>query len=133
MEKIQARSRLKPKKEPTYKKYLQYIFCLFVALIAYFLIYLLIKNVYPTQIQNFILKNSYSPLILLAFVANFFLFTFILLNKKYGLIIAFIINLIFYFRLNQINFDLAGLLIIFLISTGLVLLVFPPRLFYNKS
>jgi len=133
MEKNQARSRLKPKKDSLLKRYLHYVFCLLIALFAYFLIYLLLTKVYPNQIQNFIFKNSYLPLFLLISIANFFFFTFLLLNKKHGFIIAFIINLILYFRISHIYFNAASFLVIFLISLGLILLAFPPRLFYNKT
>lgn len=132
MEKNQARSRLKPKKEFFLKKHLRYIFSLFVALIAYFLLYLLISKVYPSQIQNFLFKNSYLPFFLLTFIANFFFFTFLLLNKNLGLIIAFFINLVLYFKVLSIEFDFLSLLIIFLIVTALISLAFLPRLFYNR-
>lgn len=132
MEKNQARSRLKPKKEPLFKKYLHYIFSLLIALFFYLLIYLLLTNIYPSQIQNFIFNNSYLPLFLLISIANFFFFTFLLLNKKHGFIIAFIIDLILYFRISHIYFNAASFLVIFFISLGLILLAFPPRLFYNR-
>ncbi len=124
MEKNQARSRLKPKKESLLKKYLHYIFCLLIALFVYFLLYLLLSKVYPSQIQNFLFKNSYLPFLLLVFIANFFLFTFLSLNKRFGLIIAFLINLIIYFRISDINFDLLSCLTILLIILVLVVFVF---------
>ena len=132
MEKNQARSRLKPKKPAFYKKYLHYIFSLFIALFLYFFLYLLLNKVYPSQIQNFILKNSYLPFFLLMLAANFFLFTFIFLNKKIGFIIAFAINLILYFKISHIYFNFSSCLIIFIITLILTLLAFPPRLSYNK-
>jgi hypothetical protein len=124
MEKNQARSRLKPKKESLLKKYLHYIFCLLIALFAYFLLYLLLSKVYPSQIQNFLFKNSYLPFLLLVFIANFFIFTFLSLNKRFGLIIAFLINFIIYFRISDINFDLISCLTILLIILVLFVLVF---------
>lgn len=124
MEKNQARSRLKPKKDFFLKKHLHYILSLFIALIAYFLLYLLISKIYPSQIQNFIFKNSYLPFFLLTFIANFFLFTFLLLNKNLGLIIAFFINLMLYFKIVNISFDLLSFLTILLITSALVCLTF---------
>lgn len=124
MDKNQARSRLKPKKEPFFKKYLSYIYCLLISLLGYFLLYLLISKVYPAQIQNFLFKNSYLPFFLLLFLANFFFFTFIFLNKKIGIIVAFLINLLLYFRINNINFDLLSFLIVILIITVLSSLIF---------
>lgn len=124
MDKNQARSRLKPKKEPFFKKYLNYIYCLLISLIAYFVLYLLISKVYPSQIQNFLFKNSYLPFFLNLFIANFLFFTFIFLNKKIGLIIAFFINLIFYFKINNFNFDLISCLFILLITAIFIFLIF---------
>ncbi len=114
------------------KKYWHYIFCLFIAIFCYFLLYLLLSKVYPNQIQNFIFKNSFLPLFSLLFIANFFLFTFFFLNKKIGFIFAFIINLILYFKISHIYFNFAAILAIALLGLILTLLAFPPRLSYNK-
>lgn len=124
MDKNQARSRLKPKKSPFFKKYLSYVYCLLIAVVAYSTLYLLINKVYPSQIQNFLFKNSYLPFFLNLFVANFLFFTFVFLNKKIGLIIAFFINLIFYFKINNIHFDLISCLFILLITIVFILLIF---------
>lgn len=124
MDKNQARSRLKPKKAPFFKKYLNYVYCLLVSFFGYFLLYLLVSKIYPAQIQHFLFKNSYLPFFLILFLANFFLFTFIFLNKKIGLISAFLINLLLYLKISNINFDLMSFLIIILISIILTLLIF---------
>lgn len=124
MDQNQARSRLKPKKAPFFKKYLSYIYCLLISLMGYFLFYLLISKVYPTQIQNFIFKNSYLPFFLLLFIANFFFFAFLFLNKKIGVIIAFLINLLLYFKINDLSFDWLSFLVIILIIIVLSTLIF---------
>lgn len=118
MDKIQARL----------KKYWHYAFCLVVAILSYFLLYLLLNKVYPGQIQNFLWPNSYLPFFITLFVGNFFLITFIFLDKKIGLTLAFMINLTFYFRINHIIFNLLAWLIILLISTTLFLLVYLPTI-----
>lgn len=134
----QARSRrkhieVKKKADLSFlKKHWHYVFCLFIAIFCYFMLYLLISKVYPGQIQNFIFKNSYLPLFVLLFIANFFLFTFFFLNKKIGFIFAFIINLILYFKISHIYFNFATIMAIASIGSILTLLAFPPRLFYNK-
>jgi len=124
MDKNQARSRLKPKKAPFFKKYLNHIHCLLISIVGYFLLYLLISKIYPAQIQNFLFKNSYLPFFLILFLANFFLFTFMFLNKKIGLINAFLVNLLLYFKINDLSFDIMSYLTIILIITILVLLIF---------
>jgi len=124
MDKNQARSRLKPKKPPFFKKYLSYIYCLLISLVGYFLLYLLVSKIYPNQIQNFIFKNSYLPFFLLLFLANFFFFTFLFLNKKIGLIIAFLINLLLYFKISDISFDFMSALIVIITTATLAFLTF---------
>ena len=124
MDKNQARSRLKPKKEPFFKKYLAYVYCLLIAIVAYFALYILVSKVYPSQVQNFLFKNSYLPFFLNLFVANFLFFTFVFLNKKIGLIFAFFINLIIYFKINNIYFDLISYLFILLTTGVLIFLIF---------
>ncbi len=124
MDQNQARSRLKPKKAPFFKKYLSYIYCLLISLVGYFLLYLLISKIYPNQIQNFIFKNSYLPFFLILFLANFFFFTFLFLNKKIGVVIAFFINLLLYFKINEISFDSASVLTVIIATATLVCLTF---------
>lgn len=122
----QARSRLKknqPKEFP-FKKHLQYGFSLLIAILLYLALYFLMSKVYPSQIQNFIFKNSYLPFFLLLFVADFFFFTFLFLNKNIGLLIAFAINLILYFKTSQIAFSFSSLLVILLLIAVLGALLF---------
>ncbi len=128
MDQNQARSRLKPKKPPFFKKYLSYIYCLLISLVGYFLFYLLVSKIYPNQIQNFIFKNSYLPFFLLLFLANFFFFTFLFLNKKIGLIIAFLINLLLHFKISDISFDLASVLTVIFATAVLACLTFSREL-----
>ena len=128
MDKNQARSRLKPKKPPFFKKYLNYIYFLLLAILMYFLLYLLVSRVYPNQVQNFIFKNSYLPFFSILFIANFFLFAFVFLNKKIGIIVSFLINLLFYFKINDINFNLSSILIIIFITCVLTSLTFLTEL-----
>lgn len=124
MDHNQARSRLKPKNPPFFKKYLNYTYCLLLALLMYFLLYLLISKIYPNQIQNFLFKNSYLPFFSILFLANFFFFTFVFLDKKIGIIISFLINLLFYFKINDINLDLISVVTIILTISTLTFLTF---------
>jgi ABC-type polysaccharide transport system permease subunit len=134
MEKNQARSRLRPKKATLWQRYVHYIFCLLLALGAYLALYLFLNKFYPSQVQNFLFKNSYLPFFLLTFLANFFLFTFLLLDKSFGFVIAFFINLILYFRISDIYFDLSCFLTIFLITLALSSLIFFEKIKQvNKS
>ncbi|GEM_PF-5309680 len=124
MEQNYARSRKKPSKEPFFKKYLHYVFCLIIALIAYLSIYILIKNVYPSQIQNFLFTNSYLPFFVLLFIANFFLITFLSLNSRLGFLGAFSLNCLFYLKINQIKFDFLSLSFVLISTLLLASLVF---------
>ena len=128
MEQNQARSRLKPKKVPFFKKYLHFMPCFLLALGTYFLLYLLIRKIYPTQIQNFVIKNSYFPFFALLFVANFFFFTFLFLNQKIGLLLALFINLILYFRLNQFVFNGPNFLSLSLLTVIFALLIWSEKI-----
>ncbi len=133
MEKSQARSRLKSKKEPYFQKYLHFVHCFFIALLTYFLLYLLLSKIYPHQIQNFIFTNSYLPFFLLLFLANFFLFTFLFLNKKIGLSIAFSINLLLYCKINHLLFNWSNVLIIALLIFSFLLLIWLEKIIKPKQ
>lgn len=127
MEQNYARSRRKPVKDPFFKKHLRYILCLIIALITYLSIYLLLKNIYPSQIQNVLFTNSYLPFFTLLFLANFFLLTFLSLNSRIGVLGAFLINSFFYLKINQIKFDLLSLS--FLVIGAIIL---ASLLFFDK-
>lgn len=89
---------------PLLKKYLSHLPTLFLSLLFYYLMWLLMHHVYPSQIQNFIITNAYLPLALLFFLANFFLASFLLLSTKKGLIISLILVFALEFHLQKITF-----------------------------
>lgn len=133
---IVASSRLKKKKIETekfkiisqklkLKEHLQFGTVLILSLISFYALYLLCQNFYPEQIQNFIIKNSYLPFFILFFLGSFFLFTFIFLNKKIGLLISFIISFSFYLKFIHVQLNLITILVVLVFSGSLAALLFP--------
>ena len=124
---IQARSRLKnktaigtattnngvspkiAKKQAPFKKQLdqrsKYWPLLLLSALTYFGIFLLLRYVYPSSIQNCLFANSYLPLQIMFFLGNFFSLTFISLNKKIGLSAASFFSVILFLHLQQVHLD----------------------------
>lgn len=86
------------------KKYLSHLATLILAIFFYYLIWLLMHQVYPAQIKNFIIINAYLPLALLFFLANFFAFSFLLLSSKKGFVLSLLLTLFLEIYLQKIWF-----------------------------
>lgn len=144
MEKIKARSRLrqdttsltpprqtltvvkKPKfsqAHPRLVAYWHYIICLVIACLAYYGLFLLLNKVYPSQIQHFLWTNSYLPFFILLFLGNFFLLTFLFLDKKIGFYLSLWLNLAVYLKISQVEFDFYGISFLGLTAVALFLLI----------
>lgn len=108
-----------------FKEHLQYGLVLILSLISFYILYLLCQNFYPKQIQNFIIKNSYLPFFILFFLGNFFLFTFIFLNKKIGLLISFIVSFSLYLKFITVQLNLITFLVVLVFTIILAALLFP--------
>jgi hypothetical protein len=103
--------------------YWRYLICLVIASIAYYGLFLLVNQVYPSQIQHFLWTNSYLPFFVLLFLGNFFLLTFLFLNKKIGFYLALWLNLAVYLKISQVELDFYGVGFLVLVAMTLFLLV----------
>ena len=106
------------------KEHLKYSFALVLSLFSFYTIYLLCQSFYPEQIQNLLIKNSYLLFFILLFLANFFLFTFIFLNKKVGLLSSFVLSFSLYLKLIKVKFSLISILTIIVFSLILFFVLF---------
>lgn len=102
-----SRQAIKPKvsRNETIQNYLQLIPTLTMAMLCYFGLWLLIKFIYPSSIQNWIFPNSYLPFHLLFGLGNFFLFSFISRRKIWGFMVSVLIGWLVFLKLQQIEID----------------------------
>jgi len=103
----------------------QFIPLLILATLFYIAVYWLLTNIHPIKISNLILPNSYLPFHVLLWLANFFLFTFLTLSKRWGLLIALVIQWLLFLKLQNFNLDWwtwGSALIVGMISCGLRML-----------
>lgn len=82
-------------------KYDQHIPTLVLALLSYAAVGYLVFNIHPGSIQNWLFPNSYLPFHLLWFTANFFLFSFLLLNSRRGYLVAFFLAIVGFLTLQS--------------------------------
>jgi hypothetical protein len=87
------------------KDYLKLIPTLTIAMISYFLLWLLINYVYPEKIQNWLFPNSYLPFQLLLGLGNFFLFSFIGKRKLWGFLSSVLLGWLVLLKLQKITID----------------------------
>jgi hypothetical protein len=114
------------KTHPLASHYLAYSSTLILAIPFYLATHYIFKNIPPDLIKNFILVNSYLPLQLALFFANFFFFSFLTLKTRRGLLIAAIITIFLFLKLQQVIISwqivisiLCFFVIIELISSGI--------------
>lgn len=98
------RSKLKQNGKAVYQfvnNRLRFIPLLILALLFYSGVYWLVLNIRPSQISDLLLPNSYLPFHALLLPANFFLFTFLTLSKRWGILIALIIQWLLFLKLQN--------------------------------
>ncbi|MBU0576409.1 hypothetical protein KJ707_02850 [Patescibacteria group bacterium] len=125
-----AKSRLKTSQQPQLKsirprgslglpkKYFKHLPLLFLSLPFYFGAYYILTAIHPTQIQHFLIPNTYLPLQLVFFCANFFFFSFLMLKTRRGLELSLLLGFALFLKLQGItNYSaiVTGLLAIFLV------------------
>ena len=105
------------------KKYLKHLPLLVISLPFYAAAYYIFNYIYPTQIQHFLIPNTYLPLQLVLFLGNFFLFSYLFLKTRRGLEISILLGLALFLKLQLITNYLTiagGLLVILLITEILI-------------
>ncbi|MFH2118602.1 MAG: hypothetical protein ABII10_02620 [Candidatus Paceibacterota bacterium] len=106
---IQQKTRLKENSKELRKTVtdrLRFLPLLVFALGFYAGTYWLLTNIRPNQINNLVLPNSYLPFHALLLSANFLFFTFITLSKRWGILIALIIQWLLFLKLQNFNLDM---------------------------
>jgi hypothetical protein len=111
---MSSRSRLK-KNQFHNSLYLKYLPLLVAACFCFTWVVNTVVNKYPQEIANFLLPQLYLPLLLPLFLLISFSFGYFLLNFKRGLIIAWFLSLLLFFKLQQIEFSLDWLIFLTLI------------------
>jgi len=106
----------KKKKTSVYflKNYLSHLPALFMAVFFYVILVLTMLNINPELIKDFILPSTYLPVLVLVFLANFFLFSFIFLNSRRGLFYTSILAIIIFLKFQKVIFDPIILLLLVL-------------------
>lgn len=106
----------KKKQQPVYflNNYLSHLPALFMAGFFYLILVLVMVNIDPQLIKNLILPSTYLPVLLLVFLANFFLLSFIFLNSKRGLFYTTIVTIITFLKFQKVIFEPIILLILVL-------------------
>lgn len=116
--KVSSRASSRTKKLP-FGRYRHYLPLLVISLPFYAGVYYLFTHVYPKQIKNFLIPNTYLPLQLLLWGGNFFLLSYLLLDTRLGFFISLLISVYIFLKLQQIT----NFIPVFLLF-GLILLIF---------
>jgi hypothetical protein len=107
----------KRKKEKFFlAKHFNHLPALFMAFFFYVILGIVVVNIDPSLVKDLILPSTYLPVLILVFVANFFLLSFLLLNSKRGLFYSSLITLITFLKFQNVIFELSILLILVLIA-----------------
>lgn len=131
MEKAQSRLKIKLDKQQIgiksfWKKYFVHLPTLLMGILFYSGVFLLVNNVYPQKIKDFLIPNLYLPLQLLLFLGNFFFLSYLWLNSRRGLLISLLINCWLFFKLLKVSNYQFILIIFFLLvifTEGLIFIL----------
>ncbi|MCB9812994.1 MAG: hypothetical protein H6772_01175 [Pseudomonadales bacterium] len=85
--------------------YIKHLPLLVLGLICYFFVFFIIINIYPKQIANFPITNSYLILQLPLFFANTFLISYLLLNINRGINFSLFVSIVVYLKLQRFIFE----------------------------
>jgi hypothetical protein len=114
-----AKSRLKPeikktllkthkKREPVstnQQKYIKHLPLLILSIPFYFAVYYILTNVYPQDIANIPIYNSYLGLLISFFLANKLLISYLSLNSRRGTNISFVLTILLFLKLQHFIFE----------------------------
>lgn len=116
------------------KKYLTHLPTLVIAVIGHWLLFLLLIRVRPSQVQNILIPNSYLPIVVLFFLSQFFLWSYIFLHRRRGLFAALLSTTVVFLRLQSYawNGTLSLSLIVFVII-DIVVTQLEQRLEHGKK
>ncbi|MDO5561258.1 MAG: hypothetical protein Q4G02_00570 [bacterium] len=106
-----------------WRDYYRYLQVLTLAIFCYVLVFLIWQFVPPAQIANWPLPDCYLPFQAILFAGNFFFFTFLTQNRRFGLYLATIIYLWLFFKLQHFVFTLPLILAWAISSIGLFFLL----------
>lgn len=88
-----------------FKKYFQHVQTLLLSLPGIVLTFFILTSVYPDDIKNFLIPQSYLPLLISFFAGSFFLLSFIFLNTRRGLWLSVYLTLLLFFKLQMVTYD----------------------------
>lgn len=95
-----------------FRKYFNHLPALIFAIPFYWITYYILTSIFPAQIKNFLLINTYLPLQIPLFIANFFFFSFLTLKTRRGFLISLFISFILFLKLQNVVLDWRVILII---------------------
>lgn len=101
-----------------WKKYIPYIPTLLLSLPFYFGVFYLVTRVYPSEIKDSFLPNSYIIFHIILWFANYLLFSFLFLNARRGFLAAILVGILVFARIQsyilpwQVIIGLIGIFVI---------------------
>lgn len=121
-----SRSRLKSKQVRN-SQYSKHVPLLVIAVVCFFWVLWVLISQFPATIANFLVYQSYLPLLFPFFFFVLFLSGYTLLNMKQGVIISIFITLALLFRLQRIQVSIAWIFFFMFVFWILFLLVKKPK------
>lgn len=88
------------------KHYFKHLPTLFLSLFFGTLTFYFLKNISPESVRHFIIPNTYLPFLLLIFLTTLFLFSFVFLNTKIGLLLSAMLTTFLFMRVQLVVLDL---------------------------
>lgn len=104
--------------------YFKHLPTLVLSLIFYGILFIILTRVDPDTIKNVIAPGFYLPFLLILFLANLFLFSFLFLNSKRGLFYSLLLTTIVFLKMQSVVFTwqvITTFIVLFLSYEGFAL------------
>lgn len=85
--------------------YVKHLPTLFLAIISSASLWYILTQIHPHSIKNFLLPQSYLPLILSFWLTTFWATSFLLLNSKRGFFVSLALSMLLFFHLQKVILD----------------------------
>jgi hypothetical protein len=104
----------------------------FLSLPFYGAAFYIFTRIQPNLIRHWLIPNSYLPLLVVMLIANTFLFGFLFLNTRRGLVVSLLLTVLLFLKLQLVIFT-PGLIFIMLISFGIIELLLTGLTKYHAN
>ncbi len=103
-------------------RYIRHFPLLVFSLPGYGICYWILNSVYPEDIAHWLIPNSYLAIQAPFFLSNVFLWSYVFLNTRQGIVMSVLSSLLLFLRLQQVIFEITWIMPVVVVTATLLFL-----------